>query len=149
VYDDFAHHPTAIETTVAGLRTRVGRENTRILAVLEPRSNTMKLGVMKAQLPASLADADLVFGYGAPSGKDALGWDLSEALAPLGDKAQAFDNLDALVKAVVAAAQPGDQVLVMSNGGFGGVHQKLLDALSAQPSKAHRAQADSSGRGAA
>ncbi|MBN3764861.1 UDP-N-acetylmuramate:L-alanyl-gamma-D-glutamyl-meso-diaminopimelate ligase [Burkholderia sp. Ac-20365] len=133
VYDDFAHHPTAIETTVAGLRTRIGRDNTRILAVLEPRSNTMKLGVMKAQLPASLADADLVFGYGASSGKDALGWDLAEALAPMGDKAQAFNNIDALVKAVVAAAQPGDQVLVMSNGGFGGVHQKLLDALSARP----------------
>jgi UDP-N-acetylmuramate: L-alanyl-gamma-D-glutamyl-meso-diaminopimelate ligase len=131
VYDDFAHHPTAIETTVAGLRARVGRENTRILAVLEPRSNTMKLGVMKAQLPASLADADLVFGYGAPAGRDALGWNLGEALAPLGGKAQAFDNLDALVKAVVHAARPGDQILVMSNGGFGGVHQKLLDALSA------------------
>ncbi|USU15704.1 UDP-N-acetylmuramate:L-alanyl-gamma-D-glutamyl-meso-diaminopimelate ligase [Paraburkholderia fungorum] len=132
VYDDFAHHPTAIETTVAGLRARVGHENTRILAVLEPRSNTMKLGVMKAQLPASLAGADLVFGYGAPSGRDALGWNLAEALAPLGGKAQAFDNLDALVKAVVHAARPGDQILVMSNGGFGGVHQKLLDALSAR-----------------
>ncbi|MFL9857901.1 UDP-N-acetylmuramate:L-alanyl-gamma-D-glutamyl-meso-diaminopimelate ligase [Paraburkholderia madseniana] len=132
VYDDFAHHPTAIETTVAGLRARVGHENTRILAVLEPRSNTMKLGVMKAQLPASLADADLVFGYGAPAGRDALGWDLGEALEPLGGKAQAFDNLDALVKAVVHAARPGDQILVMSNGGFGGVHQKLLDALSAR-----------------
>jgi UDP-N-acetylmuramate: L-alanyl-gamma-D-glutamyl-meso-diaminopimelate ligase len=100
--------------------------------VLEPRSNTMKLGVMKAQLPASLADADLVFGYGAPSGRDALGWDLADALAPLGDKAQAFNNIDALVKAVAAVARPGDQVLVMSNGGFGGVHQKLLDALSAR-----------------
>ncbi|MFL6645410.1 MAG: UDP-N-acetylmuramate:L-alanyl-gamma-D-glutamyl-meso-diaminopimelate ligase [Paraburkholderia fungorum] len=132
VYDDFAHHPTAIETTVAGLRARVGHENTRILAVLEPRSNTMKLGVMKAQLPASLAGADLVFGYGAPSGRDALGWNLAEALAPLGGKAQAFDNFDALVKAVVHAARPGDQILVMSNGGFGGVHQKLLDALSAR-----------------
>ncbi|CAB3705182.1 UDP-N-acetylmuramate--L-alanyl-gamma-D-glutamyl-meso-2,6-diaminoheptandioate ligase [Paraburkholderia phenoliruptrix] len=132
VYDDFAHHPTAIDTTVAGLRARVGRDNTRILAVLEPRSNTMKLGVMKAQLPGSLADADLVFGYGAPSGRDALGWNLGEALAPLGAKAQAFDNLDALVKAVVHAARPGDQILVMSNGGFGGVHQKLLDALSAR-----------------
>ncbi|MBU7437142.1 UDP-N-acetylmuramate:L-alanyl-gamma-D-glutamyl-meso-diaminopimelate ligase [Paraburkholderia fungorum] len=132
VYDDFAHHPTAIETTLAGLRARVGHENTRILAVLEPRSNTMKLGVMKAQLPASLAGADLVFGYGAPSGRDALGWNLAEALAPLGGKAQAFDNLDALVKAVVHAARPGDQILVMSNGGFGGVHQKLLDALSAR-----------------
>jgi UDP-N-acetylmuramate: L-alanyl-gamma-D-glutamyl-meso-diaminopimelate ligase len=98
----------------------------------------MKLGVMKAQLPASLADADLVFGYGAPTGRDALGWDLGEALAPLGDKAQAFSDLDALVKAVVALAQPGDQVLVMSNGGFGGVHQKLLDALSARPAVRER-----------
>jgi UDP-N-acetylmuramate: L-alanyl-gamma-D-glutamyl-meso-diaminopimelate ligase len=132
VYDDFAHHPTAIDTTVAGLRARVGRDNTRILAVVEPRSNTMKLGVMKAQLPVSLADADLVFGYGAPSGRDALGWNLGEALAPLGGKARAFDNLDALVKAVIHAARPGDQILVMSNGGFGGVHQKLLDALSAR-----------------
>jgi UDP-N-acetylmuramate: L-alanyl-gamma-D-glutamyl-meso-diaminopimelate ligase len=137
VYDDFAHHPTAIDTTIAGLRTRVGRDEsgqrTRILAVLEPRSNTMKLGVMKAQLPASLADADLVFGYGAPAGRDALGWNLAEALAPLGDKARAFDDIDALVKAVVDVAQPGDHVLVMSNGGFGGVHQKLLDALSMRP----------------
>ena len=137
VYDDFAHHPTAIQTTVAGLRTRIGRgengKHARILAVLEPRSNTMKLGVMKAQLPASLVDADLVFGYGAPAGKDALGWNLAEALAPMGDKAQAFNDIDTLVKSVVAAARPGDQVLVMSNGGFGGVHQKLLDALSARP----------------
>jgi UDP-N-acetylmuramate: L-alanyl-gamma-D-glutamyl-meso-diaminopimelate ligase len=132
VYDDFAHHPTAIETTLAGLRTRVGSERTRILAVLEPRSNTMKLGVMKAQLPGSLAGADLVFGYGAPTGRDALGWDLREALAPLGDKARAFDDLDALVKAVAQAARPGDHVLVMSNGGFGGVHQKLLDALGSR-----------------
>jgi UDP-N-acetylmuramate: L-alanyl-gamma-D-glutamyl-meso-diaminopimelate ligase len=99
------------------------------LAVLEPRSNTMKLGVMKAQLPASLEQADLVFGYGAPGGKDALGWDLAGALSPLGKKAAAFHDLGALVEAVRAAARPGDQVLVMSNGGFGGVHQKLLDAL--------------------
>jgi UDP-N-acetylmuramate: L-alanyl-gamma-D-glutamyl-meso-diaminopimelate ligase len=137
VYDDFAHHPTAIQTTVAGLRMRIGRDENskraRILAVLEPRSNTMKLGVMKAQLPASLVDADLVFGYGAHTGKDALGWNLAEALAPMGDKAQAFNDIDTLVKSVVAAARPGDQVLVMSNGGFGGVHQKLLDALSARP----------------
>lgn len=129
VYDDFAHHPTAIKTTIAGLRTRVGSERTRILAVLEPRSNTMKLGVMKAQLPASLAGADLVFGYGAATGRDALGWDLDEALAPLGEKARAFNDLDALVAAVAQAARPGDHVLVMSNGGFGGVHQKLLEAL--------------------
>ncbi len=131
VYDDFAHHPTAIATTVAGLRRKVGAA--RILAVLEPRSNTMKLGTMKEALPASLADADLVFGYGAKgSGKDALGWDLGAALAPLGDKAQAFDALDALVAAVAQAARPGDQILAMSNGGFGGVHQKILDALGAR-----------------
>ncbi|HTH45200.1 MAG TPA: UDP-N-acetylmuramate:L-alanyl-gamma-D-glutamyl-meso-diaminopimelate ligase [Oxalicibacterium sp.] len=128
VFDDFAHHPTAITTTVAGLRKKVGRA--RILAVLEPRSNTMKLGTMKDALPASLVDADLVFGYGAASGKDALGWNLGEALAPLGAKAQAFDDLGQLVQAIAAAAQPGDQVLVMSNGGFGGVHQKILDTLA-------------------
>lgn len=128
VYDDFAHHPTAIALTVAGLRKRVG--SARILTVLEPRSNTMKLGVMKAQLPDSLTEADLVFGYGAVGdGKDALGWDLAESLAPLGDKARAFSNLNELVNAVKAVAQSGDHVLVMSNGGFGGVHQKLLDAL--------------------
>jgi UDP-N-acetylmuramate: L-alanyl-gamma-D-glutamyl-meso-diaminopimelate ligase len=130
LYDDFAHHPTAIATTVAGLRQKIGAA--RILAVLEPRSNTMKLGTMKSALPGSLADADLVFGYGARGqGKEALGWDLGAALAPLGDKARAFDDLAQLVQAVTAAARPGDHVLVMSNGGFGGVHGKILDALAA------------------
>ena len=129
VYDDFAHHPTAIATTVAGLRKKVGKS--RILAVLEPRSNTMKLGTMKESLPGSLVDADLVFGYGASgNGKDALGWDLGEALAPLGDKGQAFNDLNTLVASIVKSAQAGDQILVMSNGGFGGVHQKILDALA-------------------
>ncbi len=123
VYDDFAHHPTAIATTVAGLRQKVGEA--RILAVLEPRSNTMKLGVMKDALPGSLKDADRAYCYGA-----SLGWDAAAALAPLGDKAQAFDDLDQLVAAVTAIARPGDQVLVMSNGGFGGVHEKLLAALA-------------------
>ena len=130
VYDDFAHHPTAIATTIAGLRKQVG--SSRILAVLEPRSNTMKLGTMKAALAGSLVEADLAFGFGTGgTGRDALGWDLGAALAPLGGKASAFDDLGALVQAVVAAARPGDHVLVMSNGGFGGVHQKLLDALAA------------------
>ena len=124
VYDDFAHHPTAIATTVAGLRARIG-DDTRILAVLEPRSNTMKLGTMKAELPASLAQADRVFCYGAQ-----LGWNPADALAPLGGKAETFDDLDALVARVAAVARPGDQVLVMSNGGFGGVHGKLLQALA-------------------
>ncbi|HEY8101551.1 MAG TPA: UDP-N-acetylmuramate:L-alanyl-gamma-D-glutamyl-meso-diaminopimelate ligase [Burkholderiaceae bacterium] len=129
VYDDFAHHPTAVATTVTGLRKKVGKA--RILAVLEPRSNTMKLGTMKSALPGSLADADLVFGYGAKgNGKGGLGWDLGEALSPLGTKARTFDAIDSLVQAIVQAAQPGDQILVMSNGGFGGVHQKILDALA-------------------
>ncbi|MBE9608990.1 UDP-N-acetylmuramate:L-alanyl-gamma-D-glutamyl-meso-diaminopimelate ligase [Chitinilyticum piscinae] len=122
VYDDFAHHPTAIATTVAGLRAKVG--SARILAVLEPRSNTMKLGTMKDALPGSLQDADLVFCYGKN-----LGWSPADALLPLGETAQSFDDLEQLVTAVSAAARPGDQVLVMSNGGFGGVHQKLLAAL--------------------
>lgn len=125
VYDDFAHHPTAIATTVAGLRRKLGEHRgDRILAVLEPRSNTMKLGVMKAQLPDSLAQADKVYCYAAN-----LGWDAREALAPLGDRASVTEDLDALVAAVAAEARAGDHVLVMSNGGFGGVHGKLLSAL--------------------
>ncbi|MBU3538132.1 UDP-N-acetylmuramate:L-alanyl-gamma-D-glutamyl-meso-diaminopimelate ligase [Polynucleobacter sp. UK-Gri1-W3] len=134
VYDDFAHHPTAITTTVDGLRRRVGKA--RILAVLEPRSNTMKLGVMKAQLPGSLLAADKVFAYGANAGKESLGWDLAEVLSPLNTKEQgkahAFDDLEALVNAVAQEAKPGDHILVMSNGGFGGVHQKILKAISAK-----------------
>ncbi|WP_417069304.1 UDP-N-acetylmuramate:L-alanyl-gamma-D-glutamyl-meso-diaminopimelate ligase [Niveibacterium terrae] len=126
VYDDFAHHPTAIATTVAGLRRRVC--GGRILAVLEPRSNTMKLGTMKDKLAASLAEADQVYCYAHN-----LGWDAATALAPLGAKAHSFDDLDALVAEAVAGAKSGDHLLVMSNGGFGGVHQKLLDALAKPP----------------
>lgn len=128
VYDDFAHHPTAIETTLAGLRAKVGdfkSTGSRILAVLEPRSNTMKLGVMKNALPASLKDADLIFCYGAN-----LGWDATEALKPIANKAKTFDDLTILVNAISAAAKPGDHILVMSNGGFGGVHQKILDSFA-------------------
>ncbi len=124
VYDDFAHHPTAIQTTLAGLRRKAG--SARILAVLEPRSNTMKLGAMKELLPGSLGDADLVFCYASN-----LGWDAAAVLSPLGDKAHTFDDLAQLVDAVCAQARPGDQVLVMSNGGFGGVHGKLLQQLQA------------------
>ena len=123
VYDDFAHHPTAIETTLAGLRAKVGKVH--ILAVLEPRSNTMKLGMMKNALPASLKDADLVFCYGAN-----LGWDATEALLPIEAKAKVYDDLTKMVTAITQVAQSGDQVLVMSNGSFGGVHQKILDALN-------------------
>ena len=122
VYDDFAHHPTAIATTVAGLRHKVG--TARILAVLEPRSNTMRLGMMKDALPGSLKDADLAFCYAAN-----LGWDAHSTLAPLGDKVAVEEQLDALVGKIVAAARPGDHILVMSNGGFGGIHEKLLKQL--------------------
>jgi UDP-N-acetylmuramate: L-alanyl-gamma-D-glutamyl-meso-diaminopimelate ligase len=125
VYDDFAHHPTAMRTTVDGLRRKVGHTQ-RILAVFEPRSNTMKLGAMKAQLPWALEDADLSFCL-----QGNYGWSAAEALAPLGETAVVKDDVDALVAAIVKAAKPGDHVLCMSNGGFGGIHDKLLAALAA------------------
>jgi len=124
VYDDFAHHPTAIGTTLAGLRKRTGPG--RILAVLEPRSSTMKLGVMKDALPGSLRDADRTYCFASN-----LGWDVKAALAPLGARALVADRIDALVEAVVREARAGDHVIVMSNGGFGGIHEKLLRALDA------------------
>ena len=123
VYDDFAHHPTAIRTTLDGLRQRVGRD--RILAVLEPRSNTMKRGVMKDALPASLRDADRVYVYSA-----GLGWDPQVVLAALGRRVRCEEQLDALITAVASEAKPGDHILVMSNGGFGGIHEKLLARLA-------------------
>ena len=122
VYDDFAHHPTAIRTTLDGLRRQVGAA--RILAVFEPRSNTMKLGAMKAQLPWSLEESDLAFCHSG-----GLGWDAHEALAPMGARARVADSVDALVQQVRAAAQPGDHVVCMSNGGFGGIHDKLLKVI--------------------
>jgi UDP-N-acetylmuramate: L-alanyl-gamma-D-glutamyl-meso-diaminopimelate ligase len=122
VYDDFAHHPTAIRTTVEGLRQRVGKS--RILAVLEPRSNTMKRGVLKDELADSLADADRSYVYAA-----GLGWDPRAVLASLGARASCQDDLEALVREIVTEAKPGDHVLVMSNGGFGGIHEKLLKRL--------------------
>ncbi|MES2889315.1 MAG: UDP-N-acetylmuramate:L-alanyl-gamma-D-glutamyl-meso-diaminopimelate ligase [Pseudomonadota bacterium] len=126
VYDDFAHHPTAMRTTLDGLRRKVGAD--RILAVFEPRSNTMKLGAMKAQLPWSLEEADLSFCH-----TGGLDWDAAQALAPLGDTAVLCPTVDATVARVVAAAQPGDHVLCMSNGGFGGIHAALLKALAGRP----------------
>lgn len=140
VYDDFAHHPSAIATTIDGLRRRVGA-GTRILAVIEPRSNTMKLGTMAARLPDSLSAADLIFCYGETVGKQALGWDPAKVLAPLGDRLSwTGDDLDALIQALCAAARPDDHILIMSNGGFGGIHQKLLDALARRgPDAPHRA----------
>jgi UDP-N-acetylmuramate: L-alanyl-gamma-D-glutamyl-meso-diaminopimelate ligase len=128
VYDDFAHHPTAIQTTLEGLRAKVGTE--RILAVLEPRSNTMKLGTMAARLPAALAAADLVFCFGQNEGKQALGWDPSVVLASLSNRLHAHHQLDDLVLALTSHARPGDHIVVMSNGGFGGIHTKLLKALA-------------------
>ena len=123
VYDDFAHHPTAIRTTINGLRRRIAPAE-RILAIFEPRSNTMKLGTMKAQLPWALEEADLAF-----CNQQGLAWDAKEALAPMGAQAVVGADVDALVAAVVKAAKPGDHLLCMSNGGFGGIHEKLLDAL--------------------
>lgn len=134
VYDDFAHHPTAIATTLEGLRRHVGQA--RIVAVLEPRSNTMKLGTMAAQLPQSLQQADLVFCYGETSGKNALGWHAQEVLAPLGPKATVWSELPKLVQALAAQLKAGDHVLMMSNGAFGGIHDALLKAL-AQPQGAN------------
>jgi len=124
VYDDFAHHPTAIAVTVDALKER-GKG--RILAVLEPRSNTMRQGNHKAELAQSLQGADLCFVYAPPS----LKWDAAAALAPVGARLRLQSELDALIAAIVQAAQAGDRVLVMSNGDFGGIHQRLLDALAA------------------
>ena len=122
IYDDFAHHPTAIATTIAGLRHRVGKA--RILAVLEPRSNTMKQGVWKDDLAASLADAEKVFCYTAN-----LGWDAAGALSSLGAKVNTRDDIEALIAMIKAEAKSGDHVLIMSNGGFAGIHEKLMDCF--------------------
>ena len=130
VYDDFAHHPTAIATTLDGLRRQLdsaGRQQDRILAIFEPRSNTMKLGVMTAQLTTCLAQADLSFCHAG-----GLDWDSRKVLAPLGHRAQVADDLDALMDQVLAAVKPGDHLLCMSNGGFGGIHARLLQRLSRQ-----------------
>ena len=126
VYDDFAHHPTAMRATIDGLRRKVGVQ--RILAVFEPRSNTMKTGTMKARLPWSLEQADFSFCLQGP-----WGWSAREALAPLGAAAVVADSVDGLVEQVVRVARPGDHVLCMSNGGFGGIHSRLLAALLAAP----------------
>lgn len=123
VYDDFAHHPTAIATTLAGLRAKVG--SAPIFAVLEPRSNTMKMGVFKDTLAPALQAAERVFLYQAPD----LGWDLGAVVTALGARAQVCQDLEALVALIAAQAQPDTQILVMSNGGFGGIHQRLLAAL--------------------
>ena len=129
VYDDFAHHPTAIRETIAGLRQHIEGSRARdgagrILAVFEPRSNTLKQGVMKDALAGSLAGADRAYIYSA-----GLSWDTGLVFAPLGPRARCESNMSALVAAIAADALEGDRILVMSNGGFGGIHQKLLAAL--------------------
>jgi UDP-N-acetylmuramate: L-alanyl-gamma-D-glutamyl-meso-diaminopimelate ligase len=126
VYDDFAHHPTAIETTLRGLRARVG--GARIVAVLEPRSNTMKLGVHREQLAPALNLADRAWFLDSPD----LGWELPPAVAALGSRASFAPSVDALVKGIADDSRSGDHILVMSNGGFGGLHDKLLAALRAR-----------------
>jgi UDP-N-acetylmuramate: L-alanyl-gamma-D-glutamyl-meso-diaminopimelate ligase len=126
VYDDFAHHPTAIATTLSGLRARVA--GARIVAVLEPRSNTMKLGVHREQIAPALALADRAWFLNSPD----LGWDLPSAVAALEPRASFAASVDDLVKGLAAEGRPGDHILVMSNGGFGGLHDKLLAALRAR-----------------
>mgnify|MGYP004007014311 FL=1 len=124
VYDDFAHHPTAIQTTLDGLRNKVN--DARIIAVLEPRSNTMKMGTWQNRLAESLNAADLVFCYTLN-----LGWDVQEALKSMGSRAVSSDNLEKLIEAITVTTHPGDYVLIMSNGGFGGIQKKILKSLNA------------------
>ncbi|MEY2994803.1 MAG: UDP-N-acetylmuramate:L-alanyl-gamma-D-glutamyl-meso-diaminopimelate ligase [Pseudomonadota bacterium] len=130
IYDDFAHHPSAIATTLEGLRTRLDRDPvtaaSRIVAVFEPRSNTMKIGTMKAQLPAALACADLAICH-----TGGLTWDAAEALQPMGDKAVCANDIDTTVAVLMAHLLPGDQIVCMSNGGFGGIHERLKTAIQA------------------
>lgn len=126
VYDDFAHHPTAVATTVEGLRRKVGKG--RVIAVLEPRSNTMKLGTHSAALAQSLQLADRVWMYQGPDIK----WDVAGSVASLGDRASIANSIDSLVETLSIESRPGDHVLIMSNGGFGGIHQKLLAKLKSR-----------------
>ena len=126
VYDDFAHHPTAISTTVEGLRLRVGAA--RIVAVLEPRSHTMRVGTHRDTLANSLSAADSVWLYAPPE----LGWDAEGALSLLGARAHVAHDLETLVAALSHELRPGDHALLMSNGGFGGLHERLLTSLAAR-----------------
>ena len=125
VYDDFAHHPAEILATLTALRDKVGG-GVRILAVLEPRSNTMKMGVHKDEIAPALARADHVFLLQP----DSIPWDVVEIANQCVQPASWSGNIDKLVDMVVAEARESDHILVMSNGSFGGIHQKLLDKLS-------------------
>jgi UDP-N-acetylmuramate: L-alanyl-gamma-D-glutamyl-meso-diaminopimelate ligase len=146
VYDDFAHHPTAIATTLDGLRRSVG--GARIVAVLEPRSQSMRLGVHQAALAGALGAADQVWLYAPPG----LGWDVRKAVAPLGQRAHVAEDLEALVAALARDLRSGDHALIMSNGGFGGVHARLLGALTARSGEGREGGRDGgdarAGRGA-
>jgi UDP-N-acetylmuramate: L-alanyl-gamma-D-glutamyl-meso-diaminopimelate ligase len=133
VYDDFAHHPTAIASTLDGLRRKVGQE--RIVAVLEPRSNTMRMGVHRETLAPSLAAADEVWFYVPPD----LGWELESTARPLGARAHFAADIGDLLERLQAGLRSGDHVLIMSNGGFGGLHTRLLEALAARARQASRA----------
>jgi UDP-N-acetylmuramate: L-alanyl-gamma-D-glutamyl-meso-diaminopimelate ligase len=143
VYDDFAHHPTAIRTTIEGLRRQVG-PGARILSVFEPRTNTMQLGAVKAQLAQSFDASDLAFCHA-----QGLSWDPREALAALGQRLSVSQSIPELVALLQQAARPGDHVLCMSNGGFGGIHQKLLDAFGRDAAEATRVAGSAASAGLA
>jgi len=134
VYDDFAHHPTAIATTLDGLRKRVGDE--QVIAIIEPRSNSMKLGAHRDGLAESAVQADAVFWYAPPN----LGWDLAATVAGATNPTQVCDSLEAIIDGVKARVRPGTQVVIMSNGGFGGLHGKLATALASDKASSDQEQ---------
>jgi UDP-N-acetylmuramate: L-alanyl-gamma-D-glutamyl-meso-diaminopimelate ligase len=138
VYDDFAHHPTAVRVTIEALARR--QATGRILAVFEPRSQTMRLGSMQERLAPSLDAADRVYCHAPSSGPLALGWDAAKALSSLGDRVRVCASIDDLVPAILDDVRAGDRILVMSNGGFGGIHERLLAGLRL------KAQTSASGR---
>lgn len=123
VYDDFAHHPTEIQATLAGLRQHVG--SSRIIAIMEPRSNTMRRGTHKSALAGSFKDADVIFLYQPED----ITWDLVQSTASLGDRRRVFTNIDEIIAATVEIAEAGNHIIIMSNGGFGGIHHKLIERL--------------------
>jgi UDP-N-acetylmuramate: L-alanyl-gamma-D-glutamyl-meso-diaminopimelate ligase len=123
VYDDFAHHPTAITSTLNGLRHRVGKE--RIIAVLEPRSNTMRMGIHKQELIPALNDADVIIFHQA----DELSWSLEDISKDIGEHSHVYTSIESIINYIAGEARSGDHILIMSNGGFGDIHQRLLDKL--------------------
>ena len=128
VYDDFAHHPTAIKATLEGVKQRY--PDSRVLAVFEPRSNSMRLGHHNAYLSDSLAIADLVYCY-----TGGLDWNANELFASIGDAAFLSDDINVMTRSIVENARPGDLILIMSNGGFQNIHEKVLDLLRSKSLK--------------